>query len=86
MSLFSAFAVYFVIWWVTLFAVLPFGLKTQDEEGEVAPGTVESAPHRFRPLMVVLRTTVVAALIFALWWTVTIVIGFGLQDVAALFA
>ncbi|MEO2039791.1 MAG: DUF1467 family protein, partial [Martelella sp.] len=26
MSLFSAFAVYFVIWWITLFAVLPFGL------------------------------------------------------------
>lgn len=36
-------AVYFVIWWVTLFAVLPFGVKTQDEEGETLLGTVGSA-------------------------------------------
>ncbi|AJY46467.1 DUF1467 family protein [Martelella endophytica] len=85
MSLFSAFAVYFVIWWVTLFAVLPFGLRTQDEEGDVVPGTTESAPSRFRPWRVVLWTSLVSAVVFALWWVVAVVIGLGLEDLAALF-
>ena len=41
-------ALYFLIWWVVLFAVLPFGLKTQDEDGEVVPGTPGSAPAKTR--------------------------------------
>ncbi|QQM32017.1 DUF1467 family protein [Martelella lutilitoris] len=85
MSLFSAFAVYFVIWWVTLFAVLPFGLRTQDEEGNVVPGTTASAPHRFRPWRVILWTSLVAALVFAAWYGVVIVLGYGLEDLSALF-
>ncbi|WP_174800664.1 DUF1467 family protein [Martelella limonii] len=84
MSLFSAFAVYFVIWWVTLFAVLPFGLRTQDEANDVVPGTTESAPHKFRPLRVVFWTSLVSAIVFALWWLVVIEIGFTLGDFAAL--
>ena len=40
MQLFSYFAVYFIVWWMTLFAVLPFGLKTQAEAEEIVPGTV----------------------------------------------
>ncbi len=44
----SAFAVYFIIWWITLFAVLPIGMRTQAEENVVVPGSVESAPARFR--------------------------------------
>lgn len=32
-----ALAIYIFIWWITLFAVLPFGVRTQDEAGEVVP-------------------------------------------------
>ncbi|TPW33516.1 DUF1467 family protein [Martelella alba] len=85
MSLFSAFAVYFIIWWVVLFAVLPFGLKTQDEAGEVVPGTAESAPHRFRPLRVLGWTSAIAFVIFVVWWMVTVKFGYDFDRFAGLF-
>ena len=31
MQFFSFLAVYFILWWLTLFVVLPFGQKTQGE-------------------------------------------------------
>ena len=34
------FAIYFVVWWVTLFAILPFGVRPQGESEEGAvPGS-----------------------------------------------
>lgn len=65
MSLTSAVAIYFVVWWIVLFAVLPWGYRTQAEVGDVAPGTEPSAPSRFPMLRVVLVTTLVAAVVFA---------------------
>ena len=41
----QGFAVYFIVWWLTLFAVLPIGLRTQAEDNEVVLGTVPSAPQ-----------------------------------------
>jgi predicted secreted protein len=35
-SVTTAVAIYFLIWWITLFAVLPFGVRAQ-HEGEMAP-------------------------------------------------
>ena len=61
-----AIALYFVIWWTVLFAVLPFGLRTQQESGTIVPGTPPSAPTRPKFLRIILTTTVVAAAIFAL--------------------
>jgi predicted secreted protein len=37
-------ALYFVIWWTVLFAVLPFGARSQADEGEIAAGTDPGAP------------------------------------------
>jgi predicted secreted protein len=68
MSIVFLVAVYFIIWWVVLFAVLPFGVRTQAEAGEVVPGTPESAPAQFRLLNVVFATTIVSALVFAALW------------------
>ncbi|HKA64609.1 MAG TPA: DUF1467 family protein [Methyloceanibacter sp.] len=65
MTLSFAIAIYVVIWWVVLFAMLPLGVRTQAEEGEVSPGTPESAPHRPRLLPKMLATTVVASILFA---------------------
>jgi len=33
MSLTLSIAIYFVIWWIVLFAVLPIGVRTQGEMG-----------------------------------------------------
>ncbi len=70
MSLTFAIAIYFIIWWMVLFAVLPFGLKTQEEAGEVEPGTPEGAPANPRMLRIFAINTVVAAVVFAGVWTV----------------
>lgn len=69
----SAAAVYFIIWWITLFAVLPLGLKTQAESGEIVPGTHASAPAKPRIALVAGVTTVIATFVFAAfyWFAVT---------------
>jgi len=64
MSLALWLAIYFVCWWLVLFTVLPIGVRTQEEAGDVIPGTTESAPHQPRLLFKLLLTTVISALIF----------------------
>lgn len=81
MPLFSAFAIYFIIWWLTLFIVLPLGLRTQAEENEIVPGSVESAPARFRALRVFLMTTVLAAIIQLAWYILSVKLGYGLDAI-----
>ena len=44
MQIGTVIAIYFIIWWVVLFAVLPWGIRSQQESGEVAPGTDPGAP------------------------------------------
>jgi predicted secreted protein len=75
MSLVMSLALYFVIWWVVLFAVLPLGIRTQGESGTVVPGTPESAPDKPDFKRIVLLTTLVAAVVLA---AVHLVIRFGL--------
>jgi len=70
MSITFGLALYFIIWWTVLFAVLPIGLRTQDEAGDVVPGTPASAPASPRLIRVFLITTVVAAVVFAGVWAV----------------
>ena len=48
MSVPFAIAIYVVIWWTVLFAILPIGVRTQGEDGLVVPGTPASAPTRPR--------------------------------------
>mgnify|MGYP002350039705 CR=1 FL=1 len=76
----SFFAIYFVIWWITLFAVLPIGMRTQAEAEEIVPGSVESAPARFRGGKVVLITTIVSAVIYGGWYVAAAYFGFGLDS------
>ncbi len=72
MSTTLSIAVYFVVWWTTLFVVLPFGVRTQEEAGDVVPGTPESAPARMRLRRVLGINTVVATIAFAfIWLTIT---------------
>jgi predicted secreted protein len=68
MSLALGIALYFLIWWTILFAVLPFGVRTQAEEGVVVPGTPGSAPVRPRLLRLFLVNSLVAAVVFGCVW------------------
>jgi predicted secreted protein len=61
----TAAAVFFLIWWVVLFAVLPWGVRSQHEGGEVTPGTDPGAPAVPKLGRKLIWTTVVASVVFA---------------------
>ena len=68
MQLTSIVAIYFLVWVMTAFVMLPFGVRTHDELGlEKVPGQADSAPANFRPGRLVLRATVIAAVLTALY-------------------
>jgi predicted secreted protein len=69
----TAFAIYFVLWWIVLFLTLPFGVRSQHEDGEGAgqliPGTDPGAPVLARMGRKLLWTTIISTVIYgiALW-------------------
>ena len=66
----TAIAIYFLIWWVTLFAVLPWGVRNQEESGEIAPGTDPGAPAIHRVWGKLVWTTVFATVSVAILYFV----------------
>jgi predicted secreted protein len=64
----SIVAIYFLVWVMTAFLMLPFGVRTHDELGvEKIPGQADSAPANFRPGRLALRATMIAAALTALY-------------------
>ncbi len=54
---------------LTLFAVLPFGVRTHDEAGEArVPGQADSAPVRPNLRAKALWTTAISAVLFGLYY------------------
>jgi predicted secreted protein len=65
----SILAIYLLFWVISAFMVLPFGVKTHDELGIAKiPGQADSAPGNFRPVAIILRTTVLSAALFGLFY------------------
>lgn len=62
----TMFAIYFVMWWIVLFLTLPFGVRSQHEDGVGAPGTDPGAPIMSLMGPKLLWTTVISAVIFAI--------------------
>ncbi len=63
MSVTTAIAIYFLVWWLTLFTILPWGIRAQGEEGE--PGTDPGAPVAARIALRLVWTTIVSGVVFA---------------------
>ena len=64
----SILAIYILFWTLALFLVLPFGVRTPEEEGTKAgAGHAESAPHRFNLGKVAIRASLVAAVLTGLY-------------------
>ncbi len=85
MSLTTALAIYFLIWWVVLFAVLPFGVRSQHESGEVIAGTDPGAPAMPRLRNKLIWTTGVATVVFGLFYAVYVTQIVSLDDLGTLF-
>lgn len=84
MSITSGFVLFAIFWFLSLYTILPLFVRSQDEVGEVEPGTPASAPDE--PLMKkkLIWTTVAATV---LWIIAFIVIDFRLitvDDIARL--
>jgi predicted secreted protein len=60
------FAIYFVLWWITLFLTLPFGIRSQHEEGGGPPGTDPGAPVASQMGRRLFWNTVLSAVVFAI--------------------
>ena len=82
MGVFTSIAIFLTIWWTVLFAVLPFGVHTQGEAGEIVPGTPASAPVAPRMLRTFAITTVVAGAVFAVVYAV---LAGGIVDIGVYF-
>ncbi|MGB0906870.1 MAG: DUF1467 family protein [Maricaulaceae bacterium] len=65
MSLFSMFVVYMMTWWVTLFMVLPTGVRGQAEDGNIAHGTDPGAPVKSEMNRKVILTTIIGTILWA---------------------
>lgn len=64
----SFLAIYFIVWVMCAFFLLPFGVRTHDELGlDKVPGQADSAPANFRPGRVALRATILAAVLTGLF-------------------
>ncbi|MBD3788023.1 MAG: DUF1467 family protein [Sphingomonadales bacterium] len=71
MNLTGGIVLYAVIWFMVFFVVLPLRLQSQDEAGQIVPGTHASAPHDPRLRRKALITTGIAT---ALWAVIATVI------------
>jgi len=68
----AGFAIYFIMWWLSLLMVLPFGVRTQEESGSVELGTVASAPAKPMIRRQLVATTLLAAAFFSAYYFVWI--------------
>jgi len=65
----SALAIYVLFWAFSVFFVLPFGVRTANESDvEMVPGQATSAPVEFNAKLVAKRVTIVATVLFALFY------------------
>ena len=77
----SMLAIYVLFWTMSLFLVLPLGVRTAEEEGvKSAPGHAESAPHRFNVGKTALRATILSAILFGLFYANYIFGWIGAED------
>jgi len=67
MSIAFGFAVFLVIWWLTLFMVLPFGVKRVDPD-DLLPGEDPGAPAKPQLMKKFAITTALSVVLFAIFY------------------
>ncbi len=65
----SIVAIYALFWVMSAFLVLPFGVRTHDEAGvDKVRGQADSAPVNFQPSRIARRATILALVLFGLFY------------------
>ena len=80
MNAVSTAAVFFIVWWLVFFTVLPFGAHSQADAEEITLGTEHGAPARLKLGRKAAITTVIAALVTGVLYLVFGVAGLSLED------
>ena len=78
MPIVTAIAIYFILWWLLLFTVLPWSIRSQHENNDVVPGTMPGAPQKPFMLRKVIQTSILAAIV---WVIIFVIITFHLINV-----
>jgi predicted secreted protein len=78
-------AIYFIVWWLVFFTVLPWGIRSQGEHGDVVRGTDPGAPtvHGLRIKLV--WTTAVATIVFAAFYWAFVTKAVAFDDLVTLW-
>jgi predicted secreted protein len=86
MSWISFLAIYFILWWVVLFAVLPIGVRNAFEEGaDLEEGHEAGAPVRPQLWRKAIMTTVISLAIYLLFYALLSTGVLDLQKILNLF-
>ncbi len=80
MTITAALVLFAVLWFLTLFVALPIGLRTQGEDGNVVPGTPDSAPSDPMIRKKLKWVTLIATLLWALVISVILWGGISIHD------
>ena len=78
-------AIYFIMWWLVFFAVLPWGIRSQHEHGDFVAGTDPGAPAVHGLKIKLVWTTVVATVLFAAFYWAYVTRAVALEDLVTLW-
>jgi predicted secreted protein len=82
MPWFSAVVMFAVIWVMTFLVLLPIGLRTQGDEGDVTKGTHAGAPTNFRFKPLAWKVTLVSVIVWMALFAVVKWGGLTLDDLS----
>ena len=66
MNLTGGIVLYAVLWFLTLFVVMPFGQRSQQDAGEIVPGTHAGAPADLPVKRKVILTTLISSVLWSI--------------------
>jgi predicted secreted protein len=81
----TSLAIYFIIWWLVFFTVLPWGIHSQDEHRDVVRGTDPGAPAVHGLKIKLVWTTVVASIAFAAFYWAFVTKAIAFEDLVTLW-
>jgi predicted secreted protein len=85
MPWYTILAIYFIVWWLVFFTVLPWGVRSQEEQADVVHGSDPGAPVVHGLGIKVVWTTVVSAIVFGAFYWAYVTKAVSFEDLATLW-